>query len=283
MKAPVSGLLSELAADARTAVEDLIDDDRWDDFMALSDIEQIQWRYSHADCDDFALVLHEITGWPVMMVSSPSRGPIHRLVQADDGRLLDVQGWTSLEALKVRYKVKRLTIAEVSCPEVFSMVSSDEDRLPILDAMKLMPNAPFSDAAFQANMLAYKASLEKVRRRANMFFVNDDGERATVASFVHAHQETTFSVEIQGDSMVCRLDPIPKTPNESLLRLAEEATDWDYFDGWYLSFDGADPDYAYTLREILELRGEAPVARREGGAIILETQPTLHCSRSPRP
>lgn len=160
MKALVSASLSELAADARAAVEDLIDDDRWGDFMALSEIEQIQWRYSHADCDDFALVLHEMTGWPVMMVSNPSRGPIHRLVQADDGRLLDVQGWTSIEALKVRYKLKRLTLAEVSCPEVFSMVSSDEDRIPILDAMKLMPNAPFSDPEFQEKMFAYRASLE---------------------------------------------------------------------------------------------------------------------------
>ncbi len=84
--------LDSLAEDAGFAVSDLLDDERWNWFEALPVVEKIQWRYCHADCDDFALALSEITGWPVVGISNPRCGSVHRLVESPDGRMLDAKG-----------------------------------------------------------------------------------------------------------------------------------------------------------------------------------------------
>lgn len=142
--------IEELAADARFAVEDLIEDDRWGWFIALSPPEQVQWRYNCADCDDFALTLHEITGWPVVAINNPSRGPVHRLVEAPDGRMLDAGGWVTLDDLRQRYKLKALKVMRgegrvMHCP----MVSDDEDFHRIVEALLQFPVAPFNESDFQ--------------------------------------------------------------------------------------------------------------------------------------
>lgn len=140
--------LNYLADDAASAVSDLLSDEQWDAFDALSDLEKVQWRYCHADCDDFAMTLSEITGYPVVAVSSLRRGPLHRLVEAPDGRLLDVMGWVSLEMLKSRYKQKSLEVFQAGCL-YGATAESDDDLLPVLETVLQLPYAPFNSAEFQ--------------------------------------------------------------------------------------------------------------------------------------
>lgn len=140
--------LNYLADDAASAVSDLLSDEQWDAFDAMSDLEKVQWRYCHADCDDFAATLSEITGYPIVAVNSLRRGPIHRLVAAPDGQLLDVMGWVSLDSLKSRYRLKSLELFEGGSQ--FGASLDSDDLRPLLETLLQLPYAPFNSLEFQA-------------------------------------------------------------------------------------------------------------------------------------
>lgn len=154
--------LKDLAEDAGYAVSDLMDEDSWDAFDALPDVEKVQWRYCHSDCDDFALTLHEITGYPVVAINSPRRGPMHRLVEAPDGRLLDARGWITLDDLMARYQLKALTVERAATGESLlhtGTIDDDAGFHPILAAMLQLPVAPFNTPEFIAQAAAFSAKV----------------------------------------------------------------------------------------------------------------------------
>jgi hypothetical protein len=136
-----------LARDAADSVADMLDDDAWDRFEALSPIEQVKYRYLHADCDDVALVLHHALGWPFIAVSSEN-GMLHRLVQSPDGRLLDVGGWTDAAALAARYKTKKLAVSEAGGEEMCQSTLHDdpEDFQQVVAALLQIETEPFCGA-----------------------------------------------------------------------------------------------------------------------------------------
>lgn len=70
---------------------------------AMRENALLRYYYTAAECDVFAFVLHQMTGWPVIGYASFHRGALHRLVRAPDGRLLDAHGWTDLARLDQRY------------------------------------------------------------------------------------------------------------------------------------------------------------------------------------
>lgn len=141
--------LNELAEDAEDAVSDLMDDEGFLWFQSLPDVEKIQWRYCHADCDDFAEILSDITGWPIVAINAPALGPLHRLVESPDGQLLDARGWTTEEALKKRYKARALSLhrGEFVCE---TLQSPTDDDLPVVDVILQLPIAPFNEMNFLA-------------------------------------------------------------------------------------------------------------------------------------
>lgn len=153
--------LSELADAARSAVEELVSG-RWTWFASLSDLEQVQWRYCHAECDNFAVTLSAITGWAVVGVTNPTRGPIHRLVMTPEGCMLDAKGWVSLEDLRIRYKLKRLHI-QTEAPWSNPTIARDEDFVPIIEALLQFPVSPFCEPEFKAKVLAFSKSLDAPR------------------------------------------------------------------------------------------------------------------------
>ena len=137
--------IGDLAGDASYAISDLLDENQWEHFDGLADVGKVQFRYLHGDCDDFALVLHHITSWPVYSVLSPSRGPLHRLVMAPDGRLLDAAGWVSAEQLAKRYGADDLVICGPGGQEFCqSSIGDDEDTWPVVAAILQFPLDPFS-------------------------------------------------------------------------------------------------------------------------------------------
>lgn len=149
--------MNELALMAQDAVEDILGEDRWEWFLSLSEIEQVQWRYCHSDCDDFALTLSEITGWDIVALNSV-HGPIHRLVQSPDGHLLDARGWTTIEMLADRYQTTGLTVVP-GAPWLSSTICGDEDFQPIICAIRHLPEAPFSEASFREQVLKFAETI----------------------------------------------------------------------------------------------------------------------------
>jgi hypothetical protein len=136
--------IEQLASSAAGAISDLMSDEEWDNFDDLSYVEQVQYRYLHADCDDVAIALNRITGWEIRSISS-ERGPLHRLVSAPDGRLADITGWTSMEEIRDRYGAKRILISEPGAPTVYcsSILEEDEDFQEVANALFLIPAEPF--------------------------------------------------------------------------------------------------------------------------------------------
>jgi len=137
--------IDELAASAGYAISDLMGDDDWEKFDKLTSLEQVQYRYLHADCDDVAAILNRLTGWEIRAVNSV-QGPLHRLVSAPDGRLADITGWTTLENIAKLYGAHRLHISEPGSTNVYhqSMLDDDEDFLEVINALLLIPEEPFT-------------------------------------------------------------------------------------------------------------------------------------------
>lgn len=137
-----------LAEDAADSVADMLDDEGWDAFEVLSSIKKVQYRYSHADCDDVALVLHRALGWSVVAVTSQN-GMLHRLVQSPEGRLLDVTGWTDITSLAKRYKSKTLKVSAPGGEELCHSnldESNPEDFQNVVAALLQIETSPFCDA-----------------------------------------------------------------------------------------------------------------------------------------
>jgi len=152
--------LADLASAAANSVFDLLDSETFRWFESLTDVAKIQWRYCHADCDEFAQTLAALTGWPILSVTHPNEGPLHRLVEAPDGRLLDVRGWTTPDALAARYTVDAVALqrGEFVFESFFSPI---DDIGPVVDAILQLPDAPFPESGFQARILAVAAKIKK--------------------------------------------------------------------------------------------------------------------------
>ncbi len=140
--------LKRMADEAAFSVSDLLDETRADEFDALSDLQKVQWRYAHADCDDFAQALHEITGWPIVALSHPKRGPVHRLCQNDQGALVDVHGTTTLTELIHRYHLRQGAVQPVQR----SMCTLDPESLcGVIDEIEVLGSlglSPFNATDF---------------------------------------------------------------------------------------------------------------------------------------
>ena len=142
-----SRTIKDLAEEASSAIDDLY----FDGFNDLSDLQKVEWRYCHADCDHFASALNFVTGYPVVGIAQPRRGPMHRLVETPDGLMLDVMGPVSLDDLKTRYRAKSLKLARGGLIE--SMVwgaTNEEDILSCLDVMAHLSRPPFDSAEMKA-------------------------------------------------------------------------------------------------------------------------------------
>lgn len=138
--------LSELAEDAMFSISDLFDDDALDAIEERSDLDKVRLRYTSADCDDFALAMHAVTGWPIVAVTSGRKGPLHRLVRVPDdgtidgGKFVDVMGFVNEADLRKRYKAKDLRFVEAS--ESDSSIGDDDELSRVVAVMTHLPEAP---------------------------------------------------------------------------------------------------------------------------------------------
>jgi hypothetical protein len=146
--------LEDIGNDAVYLLADDMDDDEFERVSSMSADEKVKYFYLSSDCDRFADALHRITGWPIVGVSSPSLGPIHRLVQAPNGRMLDAGGWVDEKGLKARYGQKELDISAASASIGSTSFGLDEDGIDheLVDAVaavRQLPWEPFVSTEFR--------------------------------------------------------------------------------------------------------------------------------------
>lgn len=55
--------------------------------------------YRHGNCALLAITLHDLTGWPLLLLDADPQGWVHAAVRAPDGRLLDIGGPDTAEDL----------------------------------------------------------------------------------------------------------------------------------------------------------------------------------------
>ena len=145
--------LSEIASYAMYMLGSDMTDDQWEELKERSHIEQIQYFYCHSDCQDFADVLSRVTGWPTVVLSHKTHGPVHYMNKMPDGKLVDAIGVWTVEQIPKRYGLKKLMISEISFKddhECFRGDDDDEDPFSYaISAIRQFIHEPYGTPEFQ--------------------------------------------------------------------------------------------------------------------------------------
>lgn len=124
----------------------------YEDLDPEDHLEVVQRAFSSSDCDDFAAVLAEMTGWTPVRAqwSHPDIGfGHHALVQHPNGGMMDVHGWTNENDLRTRYGIKgEITfLSEAISPQTlgdhFDENGIDPIKQRIANVIRALPHAPF--------------------------------------------------------------------------------------------------------------------------------------------
>ncbi|MCV9965034.1 hypothetical protein OIU34_24360 [Pararhizobium sp. BT-229] len=121
-----------------------------------------------SDCDDFAWVLARITGWPARTLIWNMGDCLtghHSVVEAPDGRYLDVSGWTDRVAVAARAgKEERLVTAHEfrHYPFNFTELNGDEGFDMIVAVFGAVGREPFTEDWFKAAIERYLGGVGNV-------------------------------------------------------------------------------------------------------------------------
>lgn len=100
-------------------------------------------------------------------------------------------------------------------------------------------------------------------------FVTDEGLRASEAEHIHSHRELVFQASVTDEpSLRVQLPLETGLSLEFLSRLAANAAEWDFFGEAYLTFEGADLDYAYTFAEVVQELGLTLTVSQEADCLV---------------
>lgn len=106
--------LSELADEAAIILESEFDygPNMFERDPSHTDMDLIYMLYRNCWCDYFSDAIYRLTKWPIVGVSSRSKGGIHRVNRAHDGQLVDVTGYVTLDNLQAGYGYSDLYLTE---------------------------------------------------------------------------------------------------------------------------------------------------------------------------
>jgi hypothetical protein len=139
-----------------------------EDLNPKDHMKVIERAFMSSDCDDFAWLLHEITGHQVVKVTwqNASLGfGHHSVVRDSEGHLIDVQGETTLDKIRSHFQIKssiklNANEAKPQEPVTFEIDIEDSGMRNLVGAMRLLPHPPFNTAEFQRKVDDYVATLE---------------------------------------------------------------------------------------------------------------------------
>lgn len=120
----------------------------------------IERAFMSSDCDDFAWIMNEITGYQVVRVSwqIPDWGYGHHSVVRDNsGDLIDVRGVTNLESIRKHFGIKpsvQLNVRDVdpTVPSTFDMEPDDHGFQMLIAAVRSLPHPPFNSTDFTSKL-----------------------------------------------------------------------------------------------------------------------------------
>lgn len=124
-------------------------------------LEVIRRAFCSSDCNEFAAVLGEMTGWQTVIMSWQDAEQEfwghHTLVRSPEGQLLDVTGWVTEKELKKRYglggarlKPEFKDAEPMSCMLGIEIENGiDENKQRIASVIRALPWGPFNEPWFQ--------------------------------------------------------------------------------------------------------------------------------------
>lgn len=156
--------LSELAnwyyytADLAREDDELLPESFWESDEGIR--VMLTRAFTSSDCGDFAVMLHEMTGYPLMNLLGPDGFPIHTFARTPDGLALDVLGVSTDADVARRYGFEGNTppTTAITPDQACGYLPSDEwtddgfdERAVRLSAIiRQLPWAPFNTPEFKA-------------------------------------------------------------------------------------------------------------------------------------
>ena len=155
--------LSELAdwyyyaADLAQESDELRPEGYWESAEGIKEV--LVRAFASSDCGDFAVMLHEMTGYPLVNLLGPDGFPIHTFVRSPDGRALDVLGLFSDQEIAQRYRFSGSNpplvhvTPELACGHLpsdeWTEEGFDERACRLAAVIRQLPWAPYDSPDFQ--------------------------------------------------------------------------------------------------------------------------------------
>lgn len=145
-------------ADLANEGDELLPEGYWESDEGVRDV--LIRAFGSSDCGDFAVMLHEMTGYPIVNLMGLDGIPIHSFVRTPDGQALDILGTHSDMDVAKRYGFhgKNPTTVVVDPQHACGYIPSDEWTDQGLDeracriaaVIRQLPWSPFDTPQFRA-------------------------------------------------------------------------------------------------------------------------------------
>lgn len=120
-------------------------------------LEVLKRAFMSSDCDAFAAVLAEMSGWGIVTMTwqIPNWGfGHHALVRAPGIGLLDITGWTDETRLRKAFGIGKATDVSFKEGSSLSPDADDEDAVAMIrSVIRNLPYAPFNETVFRQKLV----------------------------------------------------------------------------------------------------------------------------------
>lgn len=131
----------------------------------------VEAAFMSSNCDDFAWLLTEVTGWPTVRMTSDfgeAGTGHHTMVRSPDGRLLDVRGWTDEVETRAYYRLNenQTVFAPWHVTGVDWTDPADESFQVMIAALKGLDVEPFGTPEFREMIERYESRIGQLQSPA---------------------------------------------------------------------------------------------------------------------
>ncbi len=110
-----------------------------------TDLGLIEYLYLSCWSDHFAEALYRLNSWPIVMLSSKNKRLIRFVNRAEDGRLVAVTGYVTLDDLKATYKDAHLLVTDDVPRDKPIMAFTDMEFSTSVEVLLHLDYPPFID------------------------------------------------------------------------------------------------------------------------------------------
>jgi hypothetical protein len=169
-------------------------DEEEDDYDASPEIDRDEdpvGHYAHGACWIYALAVHDLTGLPMVVISSPDEGPVHTAVKRG-GKLLDSMGEFTLAQIGKRYGLSNPTVEPITEKTVEAFYGIEEDELEHAKALasKQLKHLGIKITAAAGGAVLDETELDESSPLAELLDLHDKikAENRMVRNITNPHQ-----------------------------------------------------------------------------------------------